>query len=395
MPRRPGALSPDVDVSFVEDSLVSTNVRSNTLGIVRTQLEAATGAKKCHACACFHSTIAALAGSALASVLQETLARAKETVQPEEYDCRGCPVCFPAIATNAVSEAFPEQVESLEVCPTDEPIERRGWPPLPGTYTVLRYRAPVAVCTLNSEELADQLASQDPPGLALAGTMRTENLGIERLIRNVLGNPYIRFIILCGEDTQQAIGHLPGQSLASLCANGIDESGRIRGAQGKRSVLKNLSGEQIGTFLGQVELVNRIGVIDKQELSDCIETCRERDPGPFDSALRENDLAPVQADEPGRLVLDRAGFFVVYPDPTREALVVEHYTDDGVLDCIIEGRTPAAVYATVIERELLTRLDHAAYLGRELALAERSMQTGESYVQDRAPGVADDSGESD
>jgi tetrahydromethanopterin S-methyltransferase subunit A len=58
-----------------------------------------------------------------------------------------------------------------------------------------------------------------------------------------------------------------------------------------------------------------------------------------------------------------------------------------VLDCVIEGATPSALYATAIERGLVTRLDHAAYLGRELARAEQSLRTGEPYVQDRAAGM--------
>ena len=62
--------------------------------------------------------------------------------------------------------------------------------------------------------------------------MHTENLGIERVIRNVLANPNIRILLLCGEDTRQLIGHLPGQSLESLFANGLDEKKRIIGAKG-------------------------------------------------------------------------------------------------------------------------------------------------------------------
>jgi tetrahydromethanopterin S-methyltransferase subunit A len=54
---------------------------------------------------------------------------------------------------------------------------------------------------------------------------------------------------------------------------------------------------------------------------------------------------------------------------------------------VIEGATPAALYATAIERGLLTRLDHAAYLGRELGRAEQSLRTAEHYVQDRAAGI--------
>jgi uncharacterized protein DUF4346 len=37
-------------------------------------------------------------------------------------------------------------------------------------------------------------------------------------------------------------------------------------------------------------------------------------------------------------------------------------------------------------RNLITRLDHAAYVGCELARTEWSLRTGEPYVQDRALG---------
>jgi tetrahydromethanopterin S-methyltransferase subunit A len=138
-------------------------------------------------------------------------------------------------------DAFPEIGSGLDLCPTDEPAERHGWPPLPGDYHVVRYQAPVAVCALNSTSVAQQLSEHAPEGLAIVGTLHTENLGIGRIIRNTLANPNIRFLILCGADTQQAIGHLPGQSLQSLFENGVDERGRIRGARGKRPVLKNVS----------------------------------------------------------------------------------------------------------------------------------------------------------
>ena len=102
--------------------------------------------------------------------------------------------------------------------------------------------------------------------------------------------------------------------------------------------------------------------------------------------VAELTITTVQARDPGRLIPDPAGFFVIYPDARRQRLVVEHYTVAAVLDCIIEGTSPAAIAAEAIERGLLTRIDHAAYLGRELTLAERSLKSGERYVQDRAPG---------
>jgi len=40
----------------------------------------------------------------------------------------------------------------------------------------------------------------------------------------------------------------------------------------------------------------------------------------------------------------------------------------------------------VIDEGLISRLDHAAYLGRELARAEQSLKGAAPYVQDRAAG---------
>jgi tetrahydromethanopterin S-methyltransferase subunit A len=85
------------------------------------------------------------------------------------------------------------------------------------------------------------------------------------------------------------------------------------------------------------------------------------------------------------MVSDPAGYFVVYPDRARSLLSLEHYRNDGVLDVVIEANTAAEVYSAAIDKELLSRLDHAAYLGRELARAECALETGDAYVQDRAP----------
>jgi tetrahydromethanopterin S-methyltransferase subunit A len=52
-----------------------------------------------------------------------------------------------------------------------------------------------------------------------------------------------------------------------------------------------------------------------------------------------------------------------------------------VLNGIVEGTTTAEVYTPAIEHAFVSRLDHAAYLGRELARAEEALRSGEPYVQ--------------
>ncbi len=129
-------------------------------------------------------------------------------------------VCFPAIAANAFAEARPSEAGDPDLCPTEGPEVREGWPALAGDYRVVRYQAPVAVCALNSGAVATALAERAPEGLSIVGTMHTENLGIERVIRNVLDDPHIRFLVVCGEDTQKAVGHLPGQSISRSARTG-------------------------------------------------------------------------------------------------------------------------------------------------------------------------------
>ena len=361
-------------------------LRSNALAVVAEQLAEGIAAKKCHSCGCFQAAVAAFEKTdAGRHDLVDVLARSRAVFVDTKYDCLGCEVCFPAVAENAFADACPGEAIA-PLCPTDAPDERHGWPPLPGAYKVVRYGAPVAVCTLNSDGVMDQLANFATPGLAVVGTLHTENLGIERIVRNVLANPHIRFLVVCGEDTRQAIGHLPGQSLAALFENGIDDGGRIRGAPGKRPVLKNVTAVQVEAFRRQIELVPLVGEVDVRRIELAVTSCAARNPGKCQGAPTDDAIPAVLAHEPTRLVLDPSGFLVIYPDSER-GLVVEHYRTEGVLDCVVQGTTASSVGTTVIERGLVSRLDHAAYLGRELARAEESLRSGTPYVQDRAPGT--------
>lgn len=360
---------------------------TSVLRIITEQIEEAVSAPKCHKCGCLQQTVEALGGTDVGrGELAPVLTQARGVFIPKQYDCLGCPVCYPAIAANAFADAYPDAGAGLDLCPTEAPEQREGWPPLPGDYGVIRYGAPVAVCALNTEALANALEGNRPEGLAIVGTMRTENLGIERIITNVLANPNIRFLVLCGDDTQQAVGHLPGQSLESLFQNGLDERGRIIGARGKRPVLKNVTPQEVAAFVRQIELVSIIGEQDTVAIAGHIERLNSRTPGPYAHSIRPTPVARIHASEPSQLVLDKAGYFVVYPDARTQRLIVEHFTNQGVLNCVLEGTSTGALYSEAIERALVTRLDHAAYLGRELARAEHSLVSGTRFVQDAAPG---------
>lgn len=346
------------------------------------QLGEAAAAKKCWGCGCLHGSLDAIEKSIpereRPDALQEVLGEARSKLVEKKYDCLGCEICYPPLAMNALEIG-------ADACPQDEVEAREGWPPLPGGYTVLRYHAPVAICTLTDEKLAQDVAWHSHPDLAIAGALYTENLGIERIIQNLLANPNIRFLILCGPDSKQKIGHLPGQSLLALARHGLNESGRIIDAKGKRPVLKNVDPAAVEHFRRTVEVVDLIGQGDPGEIARVASECAGRNPGPAQPFAAQRSVETLAGYIPERMVSDRAGYFVVYPDRERRLLLLEHYRNDGVLDLVIEGRTPAELYIPAIDRKVISRLDHSAYLGRELARADQALRDGQPYVQDAAP----------
>lgn len=361
------------------------------LDSVVAQLRDAIKYKKCWVCGCqqsFAKTLRARLGDfseAERREIEPLLSQSESTFRPVEYDCLGCKVCFPALASNALTAAHPA-FGTGESCSTEgEAIERAGWPPLLGDYRVLRYHAPVAVCTLNSASLSRDLSASRHKSLAIVGGLHTENLGIERLIKNVVANENIRFLVLCGEDSRQRIGHLPGQSLVSLFENGLDERGRIIGAEGKRPVLKNVEQETVRRFREQVRLVSKLGCADVAPILEAIGLCAQEQVGPFPGGLATARVETLRASKRAPLVLDPSGYFVIFADPRETRIVLEHYSNQGVLDKVIEGRDIGAIYGVAVEQGLVSRLDHACYLGQELARAEAALEGGADYVQDAAP----------
>lgn len=358
-----------------------------------TQLENTIKFTKCHKCGCQQGSIRAIVNNlpnfsdSDQAILMPLIDRAKATFLPIEYDCLGCKTCFPAIATNEIMTVYPLVQLEDDGCASEDinAQEREGWPPLPGNYKVMHHQAPVAVCTLNSKVLFQTIASTNHSDISVVGSLNTENLGIERMIKNITSNPHIRFLLLCGDDSEQRIGHLPGQSFVSLFENGIDRNGRILGAQGKRPILKNIAPALVEQFRNQVELVNMIGCVVPTEVIKIVEFWAKKTPGVFKGGnLMQLGVAKIQAKASSPLLLDPKGYFVVFPDGKTNTITVEHYQNNGILNLMIEGKDLGSLYMTIIDMGLISKLDHACYLGKELARAEESIRMGTAYLQDKA-----------
>lgn len=162
-----------------------------------------------------------------------------------------------------------------------------------------------------------------------------------------------------------------------------------------RPILKNLTLLQVARFREQIDEINLIGVTDLNSILTQVRECSRKPVRPLSTAFIEMDCPDeplpgveyIRAEPPKQLRLDRAGFFIVLPQPQKGLIVCEHYENNGRLAHVIAGRQATLIAATVVERGLVTQLDHAAYLGRELQKAEAGLSAGIAYEQDAALGA--------
>ena len=134
------------------------------------------------------------------------------------------------------------------------------WPVLSGKYEVGNKNSNFAITTISSK------LNFPKDMFAICGEMRTENLGVERVIINTISNCNIRYIIACGKESK---GHFAGQSLIAIHENGVDENGRIIGSKGAIPFIENIPKDAIERFRKQIKKV--INLIDETDPIKIIE----------------------------------------------------------------------------------------------------------------------------
>ena len=140
------------------------------------------------------------------------------------------------------------------------------WPIVKGDYMVGNPKSRIAVVTLASHI--------DPsPEAAIWGSSKTENLGVEKIIVNIISNSNIRSILVCGMESR---GHLAGHSLIAIHANGVDEKDRIVGSKGAIPFIENISRAAVKRFQKQVVLLDRIGLTDPDEIMKIVRRYKDR-----------------------------------------------------------------------------------------------------------------------
>ena len=95
----------------------------------------------------------------------------------------------------------------------------------------------------------------------IKGKLFTPNIGIEKMIRNILRTETIEYLVVVGKEDVPYF--YPYQALKCLFKHGVDESMRIIGAKGFNPVLKSLSMEEIEEFRRRVLFVDCMGMSEE------------------------------------------------------------------------------------------------------------------------------------
>ena len=159
------------------------------------------------------------------------------------------------------------------------------YPPEEGCYLRGNDYSPVAVLVILKwarEEIPpgiDELVRVGvESGAALSGTLQTENIGLEKVICNVVANPNIRYLVVCGPESP---GHLVGETILALMENGIDERKRIIGASAPTAYLFNIPAASIERFRRQITVIDLIDEGRPEVVREAVQACYQEEPTVF------------------------------------------------------------------------------------------------------------------
>ena len=210
------------------------------------------------------------------------------------------------------------------------------WPVLTGEYEAGNPENPVAVCSCGSHLKYSELLAA---GAALAGPCKTENIGIEKMVANIVSNPNIRYLIITGMEVK---GHITGQAADSFIKNGIDKEGRIIGAKGAIPFIQNLTPESIERVRSQVEAINMIDTEDMGAIKGKIQELVSKDPGALDVEPMIIEIKEGEAEAEARGPTPMAAEAVEIRDRMR-------MLDAAVTNAGLLNKFQAGIYAGKIE----------------------------------------------
>lgn len=90
----------------------------------------------------------------------------------------------------------------------------------------------------------------------------------------------------------------------------------------------------------------------------------------------------IASDEDVKWEQDPKSYFTIMPYYDKGKIMVRVYSANHEKKYLIEGETPKQIYYKIIKMGLITKMEHAAYLGKELQKAYTALKHRILYVQD-------------
>jgi tetrahydromethanopterin S-methyltransferase subunit A len=160
-----------------------------------------------------------------------------------------------------------------------------GYPPEEGCYLRGNDNSPVAVVVIlkwdrdkTPPEIDKLVRTGLETGAALSGTLQTENVGLEKVICNIIANPNIRYFVVCGPESP---GRLVGETIRELFKNGVDKTRRIIGSTAPAPYLHNIPLEWIERFRRQVTFIDLINEGNPEVIRTAVRSCYQEEPVEF------------------------------------------------------------------------------------------------------------------
>lgn len=256
------------------------------------------------------------------------------------------------------------------------------WPFQRGRYRVVDATAAVVVATLENTKLADDLAALAPEGLCMACPLTGGRSDIEKLAHALISNMSIQHLVCAGDKPRKPATLSALQALFAAPPDELSDAMAAAGASKMR-----LTSADVTALRKQVQF---------SDLSGCAEIdtiiARVRDLA-GDTRLRTTGFVAPDGSDPApenrviaadnvthALVNDKAGYFRI--SINERGIAAEHYNSKDELLRIIEGSGARSICLTLIRNGWVSKLDHAAYLGRELTRAELALRNGSEFIQD-------------
>ena len=266
--------------------------------------------------------------------------------------------------------------------PLRREIKNDQWPFLRGPYHVADATAPVAVTTLDNSALAEDLAALASPGLCLACPLTGGRADIEKLAHTLIDNLSIQHLLCVGGDSRRPETLAALTALFEAAPDQLNEAMEAAGASKMR-----LATADVDALRKQVRFV---------DMHDCVEIdqiiMHVRDLSIVSKSRATGFVAPGRDDESAEMRViaadnithdvetDKAGDFKI--SIANNCITVEHFNSKDELLRVVEGTSARSICLTLIRNGWISKLDHAAYLGRELTRAELALRNGDTFTQD-------------